>query len=233
MTIYINPPFGNYIKRKDCVSIKGTFTWERRPGLIKQTVKTLRKVPGGWVNSIGFRNKGMKNIGKCDKQSIYSIAALDGNWLPFYQNIPSWSRIEINLGCPNVSDYTMSHSTLRYFTLTLPELGVKVNPYIEADELIKLYESGVKTFHLSNTIPSERGGISGDQLREQNLKQVEMFSNLDLPGTGLIVGGGIYRPDHVRQYRDAGALNSFSLGTIWFTPWRVPAVIEEIKRFKT
>lgn len=230
MTVYINPPFGNYIKRKDCISIKGTFTWDRRPGLIMQTMKTLRKIPGGWVNSIGFRNKGMRNIKECDKKSIYSIAALDGNWLPFYENIPRWSRIEINLGCPNVSNYTMTYPTLKKFCNKFPILSVKVNPYIEADEIVKLYESGVKTFHLSNTIPSERGGISGDQLREQNLKQVEMFSNLNLIDTGLIVGGGIYKPDHVRQYRDAGALNDFSLSTIWFTPWLVPAVIKEIKK---
>lgn len=230
MTIYISPPFGNYIKHKDCISIKGTYTWERRPGLIKQTIKTLRKIPGGWVNAIGFRNMGMSNIAKCDIGKVYSIAALDSNWQPFYDNVPSRTKIEINLGCPNVNNYTMVDSDLERFCKRFPMLSVKVNPHVEDWEFIELYECGVRTFHLSNTLPSDRGGISGDQLREQNLKQVEMFSNLNLPGVGLIAGGGIYKPEHVKQYRNAGAVNSFSLSTIWFTPWRVPAVIKEIKK---
>jgi dihydroorotate dehydrogenase len=97
---------------------------------------------------------------------------------------------------------------------------------------MNLFDCGVRTFHLSNTIPSERGGISGDQLREQNLKQVEMFSSLNLPkhDINLIVGGGIYKPEHVRQYRSVGATKSFSLSTVWFTPWRVKEIIKEVRK---
>ena len=53
--IYISPPFGNYISLKDCYSVAGTYTYFRRKGLIKQVLKTLRPVKGGWRNSIGLR----------------------------------------------------------------------------------------------------------------------------------------------------------------------------------
>jgi len=232
MTVYISPPFGNYIKLEGCTSIEGTFTWQRRKGLVIQTLKTLRKIDGGWVNAIGFRNKGMSSINKWNKKSVYSIAALDGNWKPFYDHIPSDTKLEINLGCPNVSSYTMSNSDVKIFCSKFSELSVKVNPHTKEKEFMNLFDCGVRTFHLSNTIPSERGGISGDQLREQNLKQVEMFSSLNLPkhDINLIVGGGIYKPEHVRQYRSVGATKSFSLSTVWFTPWRVKEIIKEVKK---
>ena len=85
--IYISPPFGNWVWHKDCVRVRGTFTVKRRPGLIVQILKTLRKVDGGWCNAIGFRNAGLKNI-KFKKDSIYSVAALDNNWIKVFNCLP-------------------------------------------------------------------------------------------------------------------------------------------------
>ena len=36
---FIAAPFGNYIKHKNAISVKGTYTMLLRPGLIKQLVK--------------------------------------------------------------------------------------------------------------------------------------------------------------------------------------------------
>ena len=40
--IFIGPPFGNYVKLDNTVSIKGSFTLEPRSGLFMQILKTLR-----------------------------------------------------------------------------------------------------------------------------------------------------------------------------------------------
>ena len=82
---------------------------------------------------------------------------------------------------------------------------------------------------MSNTIPTEKGGISGRQLKEVNLPLVEKVANMGLQGTAIIAGGGIYSPQDVRDYRNAG-VTSYSLSTIWFTPWKVPSVYKEIMK---
>ena len=60
MTFYIAAPFGNYIKTKNTRSVIGSFTLERRTGLFKQIVKTLRYKNGTWYNALGLRNPGIK-----------------------------------------------------------------------------------------------------------------------------------------------------------------------------
>ena len=225
MTVYISPPFGNYIKKTHCTSIKGTFTWERRSGLLLQIIKTLRPVKGGWRNAIGFRNVGMKNIKNCDKKAMYSIAALDSHWDPFLAHIPNWSDIELNLGCPNVGGYSITKQELMSFTDKYKMLQVKVSPTVDLDYIKWLQDCGVVTVHLSNTIPTDRGGISGSQLREVNLPLVEKIATET--NLTIIAGGGIYHPRDVVAYRLAGA-TSFSLSTIWFTPWKVGPVLDEV-----
>jgi len=226
MSVYISPPFSNYIRYKNCIRIRGTYTWERRKGLIYNTVRSLRKVPGGWRNQIGFRNPGVVNIKhKCDKNSIYSIAAIDSNWEPFL-NAPVLSKIELGLGCPNVGSYSITDEDVKKFVNRFTFLQVKLSPTVEVDYISRLYDLGIRIFHLSNTIPTEKGGISGKQLKDINLPLIEKVANLDLKGTAIIAGGGIYSPQDVRDYRNVG-VTSYSLATIWFTPWKVPAVYRE------
>jgi len=230
MSVYISPPFGNYIGYKRCNRIRGTYTWERRSGLIRQTLKTLRPVEGGWINKIGFRNPGVVNIkDDCDRDSIYSIAAIDSDWSPFIEKAPQMSRIELNIGCPNVGNYSITDEEIKRCVDRFIYLQVKLSPTVELDYISKLYDLGVKIFHLSNTVPTENGGISGKQLKEVNLPLVEKVVNMNLQGSAIIAGGGIYTPQDVRDYRNAG-VTSYSLSTIWFTPWKVPAVYEEIMK---
>ena len=195
--IYISPPFGNYVSYKDCIRVRGTFTWKRRPGIIKQCIKTIRPVRGGWRNAIGFRNPGLSNV-EINKSDTYSIAALDSNWDIFLQQMP------------------YSH------------LSFKLSPVNCHREYIKrLHDLGIRRFHLSNAVPTPEGGISGYSLKKINLTNVENAAKLNLKDVEIIAGGGVYKPQDVRDYWEAGA-NSFSLATIWFTPWKVPAVYKEI-----
>ena len=63
MTIFISPPFGNYINLPKTKSIIGSYTLKPRGGLFFQILKTLRltEINGEyhWVNKIGLRNKGI------------------------------------------------------------------------------------------------------------------------------------------------------------------------------
>ena len=210
--IYISPPFGNYISHRNCISVKGTYTWDKRSGLIKQIIKTLRPVPGGWSNAIGFRNPGLRNINNYDKTSIYSIAAIDSNWTPFIQNIPNWVKIEINTGCPNVGLYTIKDKEIKQFTGQFVNISAKLNPKVELDYIKKLYDLGIRIFHLSNTIPTDKGGISGKPLKKVNLPLVEKVSNLLLPNSTIIAGGGIYTPQDVIDLKQ---LKSAVIKALW------------------
>ena len=201
MTVYISPPFGNYIHYRNCTSVKGTYTWDKRSGLIKQIIKTLRPVSGGWRNAIGFRNPGLKNRTNYNRTSVYSIAAIDSNWAPFIENIPNWVKIEINTGCPNVGLYTITDEEIKQFTGQFVDISAKLNPKVELDYIRKLYDLGIRTFHLSNTIPTDKGGISGKPLKEINLPLVEKAASLFMPNSAIIAGGGIYTPQDVIDYK--------------------------------
>ena len=158
MTTYISPPFGNYIKYNDCIRIRGTYTWRRRPGLIKQCIKTIRPIKGGWINAIGFRNSGLCEIQNIYDNDIYSIAALDNNWLIFIdyiRNRPNTPKsIEINIGCPNVTEIAdISDYQLERYVEKFPNLTIKLPPTITLDYVRSIYQLGVRKFHFSNTLP--------------------------------------------------------------------------------
>ena len=61
MTLFISPPFGNYINLPKTKSIKGSFTLTKRSGLLLQIMTTLRYSfkYKGWTNKIGLRNSGI------------------------------------------------------------------------------------------------------------------------------------------------------------------------------
>ena len=94
------------------------------------------------------------------------------------------------------------------------------------NEIEVLTGTGVKTIHMSNTIGTPKGGISGRQLKEVNLPKVEQAARLSV---NIIAGGGIYSPADVIDYRNAGA-NSFSISSVLISrPWELPAIYSEIR----
>jgi dihydroorotate dehydrogenase len=205
----------------------GSYTLQKRPGLIRNTIKSLRPVPGGWVNRIGLRNPGIAAI-KYDPNRIYSLVGLeDGDWERIVFLIPitklGHARVELNLGCPNVHEYGISRDLLSLYTARFV-VQAKLPPTDKADPTAEMCaEAGVKFLHCSNTIPTERGGESGKRLKLLNLPIVERLAKR-FPTIPIIAGGGIYSPQDVVDYRNAGA-TMFSLSTVFFTPWRVSAIL--------
>ena len=220
--LYISPPFGNYFSYKDAIRVKGTFTMWPRDGLIYHTLRSLRPIRGGWRNQIGFRNRGVVNV-TFESDYIYSICGLNyAEWESLLYAIPQGTKIELNLSCPNVSDISIDNDLLKQFLNKFPNLSVKVRYDISDFAANFLSDIGVQTLHTSNTIPTERGGLSGRPLREVNLPCVESLSKLSFKS--LIAGGGIYSKKDVIDYRNAGATD-FSISSVYIScPWNIPFI---------
>jgi dihydroorotate dehydrogenase len=230
--LLISPPFGNYLNVKWGTSIAGSFTAEPRPGLWSQVIKTMRHVPGGWVNNVGLRNPGIRNI-EFDRRKVYSLAALhERDYDVFLDVVPSDVMIEINLGCPNVHARPVL-GDFHQFVKTYPLVIVKLPPRC-VDHCYRwaqrCYKMGVRYFHMCNTLPTNRGGESGDRLRDESIrtiKWVREFMHHD--DIRIIGGGGIYSPHHVDEYHDAGA-DLYSISTACLTPWNVPGILKRVYR---
>ena len=224
--IYISPPFGNYISLQDTTSIRGTFTYHRRKGLIYHTLRSLRPVRGGWRNQIGFRNKGIHAVDFTELADVYSICGLNEfEWTSMLFHIPEYTRLELNLSCPNVPTISISDEAMQAYCEKFPDLIAKVRYDIPNTDIDKLMDMGVKTIHCSNTIPTSKGGISGRQLKEVNLPNIERLAKTF---TGrIIAGGGIYNKQDIIDYRNAGA-SDFSISTVYITkPWHIKEIYEQ------
>lgn len=243
----ISPPFGTYLHHARAYSVRGSFTRHPRPGRLGQVLRTVRPVPGGWINKIGLRNPGVLTVRDCAADEILSLAPIDGNeeeWEFFVRYLKSQTavlrsvRAELNVSCPNTDHPVPALPSPRQMR-ELADLGswtpksaviFKLQPLpssIEAAQ--RLAEMGARYIHLSNTYPSPVGGISGDALREVNLPLVDRVASLlarEHSNVDIIAGGGIKAQEHVEAYRRAGAVR-FSLATAWAWPPRALAVLRQ------
>lgn len=236
MTVFIAPPFGTWLRPLGAVPVLGSTTLLPRPGRAGQVLRTVRPVPGGWVNAVGLRNPGVASLRHLPG-TVRSLAAIeDGDWERLLDAIAAlgWPDhwIELNLSCPNGAHYgPPSRSVLMGFNelplstviAKLPPDEARAMPLVDA-----CLVAGIRNIHLSNTLPSPVGGISGDPLRRVNLPLVERVARV-YPGADITAGGGIRLVDHARQYRDAGARH-VSLGAVLFNPWRGLRLCERLVR---
>ena len=179
---------------------------------------------------MGLCNPGIDSVKTFDPNHLYSIAALDkSDYEYFYDHIPAGTNIEFNVGCPNADTVYPDYAILRDFVTKFGIVSVKFPPM--KNEAVKVmgpaFAAGVRDFHLCNTLPSPHGGISGKQLRRHSLHMTEWVHTY-MPQVHITGGGGIYLPRHIKWYQKAGA-DSYSLGSIWFTPWMIPAVVKTIR----
>lgn len=227
----ISPPFGNYFSHPEATRIRGSFTLNRRRGLIWNTLKSLRPTKDGWVNRIGLRNKGLVNLKRpLDHEDIWSIVGMEADdWEKMY-DILVWHRqhlltLEVNLGCPNVHEYGIPQNVLAKFAEHFWVIA-KLPATNKVDEVAKMaVDAGVHYLHCSNTLPTSRGGESGRRLKYYNLPVVERIASA-YPWIPVIAGGGIYEPQDIIDYEKAGAKH-FSLSTAWFKPWRASGIIND------
>lgn len=239
--VIISPPFGTWLNLAWTTSVIGTFTYEKRPGRFLQGIRTIRPTKGGWVNKVGLKNSGLQNpdmVFKIKKfkelDTIISIHGFDyTEWLLlhhwFLNNELNDITLEMNISCPNVITTDFNTRAFGLFTNDFKNIIVKLPP--NNIELFRsAYDSGIRIFHCCNTLPTYRGGESGSILKPLSLEMIRQIRK-EVDDVTIIGGGGIYTPEDVIDYHNAGA-DKFSLSTIFFTPWKISAVKQQIGIYK-
>tara|TARA_B100001173_G_C16027007_1_gene564551 strand:+ start:324 stop:1037 length:714 start_codon:yes stop_codon:yes gene_type:complete len=233
MQLFICPPFGNYIDLPFATSIKGSYTLHERNGLLYQILKTLRYsfVYNGWINKIGLRNKGIDHIlTNYNDKSIYSLAILDPSDISkMVEKIPPSVNIEINISCPN-AEKSMVYQGLKPFQNSQRKWCIiKLSPLVSMDTINNLYQQGFRQFHISNTLPTSRGGLSGPSLKEYNLKTIKSVRE-KYPDVEIIGGGGVQSIYDANLYKTAGA-NHVGISTLLFHPLKTISFYNDWKKY--
>jgi len=220
--LFISPPFGNYIWLPYTISIKGSYTYEPRSGLLSQILKTFRYSfqHRGWINKIGLRNKGIDyaikhyNPGK----NIISIAILKESEIEkFLKKIPNDMDLELNISCPNLDKSPVGTNALQKFLNDEREWCIiKLSPLTTMPTIDKYYELGFRQFHCSNTLPVKTGGLSGRSLIPWSSQLTKDIRN-KYDDAIIISGGGIRNITILETYRSKGA-SHFSVSTLILNP---------------
>lgn len=228
---FISAPFGNYLQYtnflsgKPIISVTGTFTVKPRPGLVKHIIKTLRYTRTGWRNKLGLRNPGIfTGIDNTAPHNVMSIASLEPNdWKILYEIVPKNMSVELNISCPNVD----AHPNLtKAFAKDEREWCiVKVPPTITKKQVDKIVNLGYNTIHASNTLPTEKGGLSGKMIMPYTMNLIDYIKNSH-DNVTVIAGGGVYSKQDAQDYINAGA-DHISLGSVCFTPWKIKGIIND------
>ena len=240
-----------------------TITPEPRVGHYTSKMKpwqVLRKVPGGWMNALGYYNCGIDEViaGHYPRTKginlIVSIGAfsLDG----FFELIKRLNPLEItgielNFSCPNVClDFLQNENLDETFAeirrLSQHPLILKLSrdaDYI--DQAKKAEKHGINALHAINTIKGLRlspksgkawlnnrtGGVSGKIIRPFALQVVdELAKAVSIP---IIAGGGISNLRDCREFNQVGA-EAFSFGSVHILwPWWPTFQIWLSKRMKS
>tara|TARA_B100000282_G_scaffold296832_1_gene280355 strand:- start:1495 stop:2187 length:693 start_codon:yes stop_codon:yes gene_type:complete len=219
--IFISPPFGNYFNLPKTIPIRGSFTLNERPGKWSQIFKTLRYVPYlGWVNKIGLRNPGIDYaINTYKKGEIISIAIMDKSEIkPILDKIPEDMDIELNVSCPNTEESMVKEGLKPFLNNKRNWCIIKLSPTETCYNINCFYEMGFRQFHASNTLPSKRGGVSGEILKPYTMSTIRYLKN-NFPDAVVIAGGGIYDFETLKDYEKKGA-DHFSISTIFFNPFK-------------
>ena len=218
--LFISPPFGNYITLPKTTPIRGSFTLYERPGKWVQILKTLRYIPhlNGWVNKIGLRNPGIDYAIKTYKKGqIISIAIMHQKEIkPIVEKIPEDMDIELNVSCPNTDKHMINTGLKVFLNKKRDWCIIKLPPIDFYDDFDRYYKEGFRQFHLSNTLPTKYGGLSGPSLKPYTTKNIQYIKKF-YRGCTIIAGGGIRSMKDVEEYREVGG-DHFSVSSLCFNP---------------
>ena len=219
--LFISPPFGNYLSFDNCISIKGSYTLEPRPGLIVQILKTLRYdfEKGAWINKIGLRNRGVdygiENYNS--KNEVLSVAVLNPEDIEkLVEKIPNNTNLEINVSCPNAGKKMIDKNIDKFLGPSRKWCILKLSPLVTKEQIDCYYNQGFRQFHCSNTIPVEKGGQSGKEIIKYNEETIPYIKET-YKDTVVIGGGGIQDLQTIQKYKELGA-DHFSISTVLFNP---------------
>lgn len=224
--LIISAPFGNYIQREGVISTFGTFTRYRRPGRIRQVLRTVRHANGGWINQLGLRNVGIEKAPAANPGKATDIVSLhiDADWVEtmryslYKYDERQW--IELNVSCPNVIVPEWSSSQVnkicKAFMSHYQWVSVKLPPVDYLNLFCFAFEAGITHFHCCNSYPTPIGGVSGKPLMPYSLACIKQLKKL-APEITVIGGGGIESTDDIKRYFEAGATH-VAIGSALFNP---------------
>ncbi len=247
--LIVAAPFGNYIDLGGrATPTLGTFTLDRRPGRLKQILKTVRYNPftRSWRNKLGLRNPGIQWL--VDEYSdnpsflfrkIVSIHEFNRPCWTALINIvakalrPDW--VELNLSCPNVGAVSDIAAVLHNIDMfdDRTQVIVKLPPTMEVLKrmLDVCLDAGIRIFHCTNTLPHPKGkgGISGALLREHALTAITWTRGVGGKDVTIIGGGGIQSWRHFEEFEMNGA-DHFAIASPLFFPWNLIRARQWAKR---
>ena len=123
------------------------------------------------------------------------------------------------MSCPNIDKHYIEG--IEDFNNESREWFIgKISPnttFEELEKFIKVFE--FKQIHACNTLPIEKGGLSGRELIPYTTKFIKHVKK-NYPHIPVIAGGGIYATKDIEYYRDIGA-DHVSLGTVCFNPLKL------------
>jgi len=237
MKIFISAPFGNYIKRKGCVSVTGTWTLNPRGNRLLAIIKSLRysKELEGWTNRLGLPNPGIDvGMDKLRSGEVLSIASTtQTEFKELNTLIPRSMNLEINLSCPNIHGLDaeeLEWDSAGTFINDVREWCIaKVSPLTTLKELIYLIDMiGFRQIHVSNTLPVRSvGGLSGKSLIPHTKGLIKTIRGVWKDDIEIIAGGGIDSIGTVTEYMNEGA-NHVSIGSLCFNPFKLNKLLKII-----
>ena len=240
---FISAPFGNYIHPNGCIATTGTWTLEPRGNRLWSVIKTLRynRIAKGWVNKLGLPNPGLSvGLEKTFPSEVLSIAEINkGDFERMYDMIPVDQNIELNLSCPNVNNVNLVKSLSWEGAKVFSPVGIKgirrewtiakLSPLTTPEELEFVIEYlGFSQLHFSNTLPTEKGGMSGPVLRSYTNGLIELVRDKWGSSVEIIAGGGVSDFGAVMDYLSNGA-DHISLGSVCFNPFKLRKLLRSLE----
>ncbi len=244
--LIISPPFGNIVNFDFATSICGTYTAHKSDGMVCRYLKTLRPICKNnklsWVNSIGLRNPGIKNINLSRiKQKILSISLInEEDMVRFFEVLKNYiinqnvnlNAIEINISCPNAKIGLITNDEIALLKSLGLEVIIKVPPIKRYLEIIEFYKnSDVKYFHLFNSFPCSKGGLSGVVIKRLYFKLIKRAKESFGESIEIIAGGGIQSIYDIVDYRDIG-VNYYSISSLFFHPMKFIKFFNDYKNIE-
>jgi len=225
----------------------GTATLGMQLGHVPQYIE---RQPNALVNKLGLPNVGVNQIVQNIKKFRPKGLVLGGsiafgdlvdpsyNLTEIYETFTrlrkSVDYIVLNASCPNVETPENIYKCLNLIdhtdTPVLVKLGIMEDREKLKSTLSVLKESAIKGVVCSNTLPTEKGGLSGKPLTQIGHQQLEWVKeNSDLP---VISSGGVMTPqdavDRIRLGADlVQVYTGFVYGGITF-PYRVAKAIRDL-----
>jgi len=236
-----------------------TFTLEPREGnlefveifnrrIFPKIWKVLRKVPGGWINSSGWRNPGIDwaieelypKLKRAGANIIFSIGGFQiVDYLLLVEKLRSLdlSAIELNVSCPNVGFLLRDLGVLRTLfseakRLSNRPLIVKIgvdSDYLAISKIAK--KTGINALNAINTVKGQhsglesgQGGIGGRIIKATSLRVIRELKFLNIP---IIATGGVYSFEDVKEFLDSGA-DAVSFGSVFLSrPWVPRSILKK------